>query len=165
MPLRLQCNLCGDKSIAVESLPPTAKEQQAVDEFRLQHEATCGFDSIGRQTPPTQCGPFGSIKPEPHSALKPHGHAEYTGPYGEIQEVDTISCCHCRRHMEVRSGFDRARGFCMKCNAITCGSPRCAECRPHEHQLENVERGLPALSPQSPKILVPELLLAENEQE
>lgn len=159
--MRLQCNVCGAKSGAVETLPPSAKELQMLRFFRSEHDATCGIptglsSAVGEETFAKNVGPFGSEKPPPVSVRKPHGHFEYTGPYGEMEEGDTLSCCHCRKHHMVRVGTVQNFGWCARCAAYTCGTPECEPCVPFEARLVNEESGKPRLSPLQPKILVPE---------
>src|SRR5258708_1244963 len=100
MSHRLQCDICGEKSIAVDNPNLlTQKEHQAIREFVAQHEATCAVGSTSKEPRYIkQVGPFGSEKPEPQSVLKPHGHFEYIGPYGEQQHGDTLQCAHCPHH-------------------------------------------------------------------
>lgn len=161
MSFRLQCEVCGAKSRAVEAPQALgAAEREALLEFRAEHRATCGggeevAGASAASVP--QGGPFGSTKAAPVSARVPHGHFEYTGPYGEIQEGDTLSCCHCRAHWEVRLGSGKLRGYCARCGAYTCGRAACDECVPYERRLENCEAGLPELTPAAPSVLVPAL--------
>jgi len=62
-----------------------------------------------------------------HSTLKPHGYV--ISKRRDIDEVDfegdTIQCCHCGMHWIFKPGSGRVRGYCLLCNAITCGHPRC----------------------------------------
>ena len=89
---------------------------------------------------------------------KPHGHVERTGPYGELQTGDTLSCCHCGCHWEVRAGSGVQRGFCQQCMGYVCGGPDCHDCLPKEARLANLEAGRPLLTPLAPKVLVPGLV-------
>jgi hypothetical protein len=167
--MRLQCNLCGSKSIDVSSpifLLMTPAEQQAISEFAALHNLTCANNDpinfpTGACSPETltyeAVGPFGSKKPPPVSARKPHGHFEYTGPYGEVQEGDTLSCCHCRRHWQVRKGSGEDRGYCWSCGAVTCGHADCEACVPHAQRQWNIEHGLPELTPKPIMAAVPSL--------
>lgn len=142
---RLQCNICGAKSIGVETLPPSNKEGEAIVEFQREHFINCASsDSIvypnGVVSPETlkykAVGSFGSDKRPLKSILKPHGHVEMTGPYGEQQTGDTLSCCHCRKHWIVRVGSEKVRGFCRNCMGYTCGNIHCDVCVPYEQKLE-----------------------------
>lgn len=57
--------------------------------------------------------------------------------------VATMMCCHCGRHIPYRPGSGVVRGWCQRCNGMTCG-PQCEACRPTEQLLENLEKGRPA---------------------
>ena len=57
-----------------------------------------------------------------------------------LQEGQTLSCCHCQRTWAVRPGSGRQRGWCLRCNAPTCGGPACLTCLPWERQMEIMER-------------------------
>lgn len=168
--LRLQCDICGEKSGAVASLPPSALEAAMLAEFRRAHDATCArhdrvnFPAGATSVEPpaevlarAQVGPFGRPKPPPRSAPRPHGHFEYTGPYGERLLGDTLQCCHCQKHWEVRAGSGRTRGWCYRCAASTCGHPACDECVPREQRIENLAAGRPERAPRAPQAPVPGL--------
>lgn len=171
IPHRLQCLVCGEKSEPVDPVDLSPRNRQMLAEFRDLHvrcaDALVGFarehavESRPDGWAPPQCGPFGSVKADPKSAPRPHGHCEYTGPYGEIQEVDTISCCHCRKHWEFRAGVEKRLGFCAMCyngtpgSGTTCGRPECLEHVPFLQRLENIEAGLPMLTPKAPQVTVP----------
>lgn len=172
IPHHLECNICGVHSVTVQDrYQLTEIEKQALREFVQEHtrcaQAREGFrpeDACTARpdgwTPP-QVGPFGSDKPDPRSTPRPHGYFEYMGPYGEVQRGDTISCCHCRKHMEVRAGLERQLGFCALCyngkhgSGTTCGGAACQTHIPFERRLENIEAGRPILTP-----LVPQASLA-----
>lgn len=170
--MRLQCSICGGKSGAVASLPPSAREAAMLAEFRLQHNTVCvngerlvypgGAVEREPERPVPQGGPFGSPRPPPLAARRAHGHFERTGPYGEQEEGDTLSCCHCSRHWEVRVGSGRTRGFCSRCCGYTCGAAACDVCVPVEARRKNVEAGRPVLTPTPPQILVPDLSDVED---
>lgn len=53
-------------------------------------------------------------------------------------ETKTVRCCHCGGHFPFGPGKTKNRGFCTRCNGHLCG-PRCAECRPMERMLEEME--------------------------
>ena len=53
----------------------------------------------------------------------------------------TKQCCHCGNHFVMVKGSGRKRGYCMKCNKITCGALGCCECVPFERKLELFEAG------------------------
>lgn len=63
-----------------------------------------------------------------------------------LNEIPYVQCVHCGGHFTMPSfGSDPeskknriGRGFCMNCNGFVCG-PRCAECKPFERWLEEVE--------------------------
>lgn len=63
-----------------------------------------------------------------------------------LEMIPTAQCCHCGGMWEIRPGSGRIRGWCTKCQGPVCG-PGCAECVPHERQLDNMEAGLPANTP------------------
>ncbi|MDE2102184.1 MAG: hypothetical protein KGL39_33370 [Patescibacteria group bacterium] len=174
IPHHMECNVCGAKSVTVsDRFQMTPAEKQALREFMAQHQecaaALEGFsatDAVSSRpdgwTAP-QVGAFGAPKAQPRSALRPHGHFEYTGPYGETQIGDTVSCCHCRRHHEVRAGLEKNLGFCALCydgtpgSGVTCGRPECQQHIPYELRLDNCDRGLPELTPANPQVSVPRL--------
>jgi hypothetical protein len=58
---------------------------------------------------------------------------------------ETVTCKHCSYTWVFKPGSGRRRGFCMRCNGITCGRPECNAhgCVPFEQQLENIEAGRP----------------------
>jgi hypothetical protein len=160
---RLQCDVCGAKSILVDNPKSvTARELQALMEFRVEHDANCGNDiaafpagAVSQEVPVQHVGPFGSPKPEPIALRRPHGHFERTGPYGEIEQGDTISCVHCRRHYESRVGLDRQLGWCGRCMGPTCGRTECQVCVPYEQRLDNCDAGLPELTQRADAVMVP----------
>lgn len=69
-----------------------------------------------------------------------HGYGIVFDPGSDkpIEEHGTTQCVHCGGHFIMRKGSGKTRGFCMVCNGIICG-PRCAECKPFERWLEEVE--------------------------
>lgn len=167
MAHQLQCNVCGAKSISVDNpRAVTRRELDALREFKAEHDTLCWRDDVlnfpqgvvSTLTPPVPCGPFGSEKAQPLSVSKPHGHGEYMGPYGEVVHIDTVSCCHCRRHVEVRKGTLEDGGFCARCyngdsnSGWTCGSERCQLHVPYEVQLDNADAGRPLLTPPAPQV-------------
>jgi hypothetical protein len=58
------------------------------------------------------------------------------------QVGSTKQCCHCGAHFISQKGSGKTRGWCMKCNAITCGEMKCCECVPFEKRLDMAEKGL-----------------------
>jgi hypothetical protein len=55
--------------------------------------------------------------------------------------VGTHQCCHCGGHWAPRPGSGIRRGFCLRCNKLTCGKPGCDPCVPVEQLLDNIEKG------------------------
>jgi len=72
------------------------------------------------------------------SARKPHG--VFLDEDGR-ELADTLQCCHCGGHFLVIKDSGKVRGFCMECDAVTCGSPRCHECLPFEKRMRLFEQG------------------------
>jgi len=70
--------------------------------------------------------------------LRPNGTLITYGDGPEVHQ-DTVQCCHCGRHWIWLPGSGRQRGFCTKCNGITCGNAKCDVCVPAEQQMENLE--------------------------
>ena len=96
------------------------------------------------------------FKGRPRAVRKPDGYTRTTGPHGEVVDADTLFCVHCSGHFEVVAGSGRLRGFCRKCMGYTCGEPGCMVCLHYEQKLENVEKGLPALTiPTKVSVAVP----------
>lgn len=77
-----------------------------------------------------------------HSVIRPHGTIIITDPDlpHEVQR-DTLQCCHCQAIWIVSPGSGRRRGFCTKCNQVTCGAGTCGHCLPFEKKLELYEAG------------------------
>ena len=84
-----------------------------------------------------------SIDMGEHSSLRPHGFVEIHDPDapGGVIAGETLQCCHCGGHWIIQPGSGKVRGFCLRCNGPFCG-PDCAECRPLEQQIEQMESGL-----------------------
>jgi len=74
-----------------------------------------------------------------HFPRKPKGYVLVAGPEGNT-EGETLQCCHCGRHWRVEPGSGRRRGFCFRCNAVTCGANACDTCLPYEKRIEMMER-------------------------
>jgi hypothetical protein len=53
----------------------------------------------------------------------------------------TKQCCHCGNHFAMIKGSGKKRGYCLKCNSITCGALECCKCVPFEKKLELFEAG------------------------
>lgn len=86
---------------------------------------------------------------------KASGHWFAMGLAGELTEGQTLTCCHCQHAWVLVKGSGKARGFCTRCMGYTCGAPACLGCVPAEQRLENIEKGLPELTPRPVQILVP----------
>lgn len=76
-----------------------------------------------------------------HSVLRPHGILIVTDVDGKEYQADCLTCCHCRRAWVVKPGSGIRRGFCTKCQKVTCGSPECDACLPAEKRLDLFEAG------------------------
>lgn len=55
--------------------------------------------------------------------------------------ADTHQCCHCNKHWVAEPGSGKIRGYCPKCDALTCGDIKCCECVPFEKKLDQYEKG------------------------
>lgn len=97
--------------------------------------------------------------PHPDSTLlmRPHdGGAE--------RQQDLVMCVHCGRHWLIGDAIatnvrkagepDPATrfGFCARCNGVYCPGGKCSPCVPREQQIENIEAGIPVLTPKAPMI-------------
>lgn len=60
--------------------------------------------------------------------------------HGNERQEDTMQCCHCGGHWVRRPGSGKVRGFCLRCNDVTCGGPRCDDCIPQELLMEITEQ-------------------------
>lgn len=58
-----------------------------------------------------------------------------------VQYADTVQCAHGGEHFPFVQGSGTERGFCLKCNGITCGQFMHFECTPFEQRLLEVEQG------------------------
>ena len=78
-----------------------------------------------------------------HTARRPAGLVEnFNGTNRvDLTEADTLRCCHCAHHFVVKPGSGTRRGFCTKCNAVTCGDAGCDPCYAFERRLEDYEKG------------------------
>lgn len=97
-----------------------------------------------------------------YSTLKPDGFVETTGLYGELTRGETVCCVHCRHHWIVEPGSGKRRGWCMPCGGYTCGRVECDACVPYEQRLENIEAGLPELTPRAALVASPGFLLSSG---
>ena len=77
-----------------------------------------------------------------HSVLKPQGTIIITDPDlpHEVQR-DAMQCVHCQAVWIVKPGSGIKRGFCTRCNRVTCGRPECDVCLPFEKQCDLIEAG------------------------
>jgi hypothetical protein len=57
-----------------------------------------------------------------------------TGRYEEVAQM--LQCVHCQGLWEVKPGSGKRRGFCLRCNAPTCGRAGCDRCKPWEMACE-----------------------------
>ena len=63
-----------------------------------------------------------------------------------VDEHDTRVCVHCGGQFIVVPGSGTVRGFCLKCDGVLCGNPKClANCLPFEKWLDIKERPLPKI--------------------
>lgn len=76
-----------------------------------------------------------------------YGDAKHErNPHGVIivngQEVaTTLQCPHCGQHFVSRKGSGHRRSFCLRCEAVTCGSDACISgCTPFVADLERNQR-------------------------
>jgi hypothetical protein len=77
-----------------------------------------------------------------HGVLRPHGVGIINDPdRPQETQFDTLQCCHCQETWQVRPGSGRRRGFCARCNQVTCGGPGCEECVPFARKIELYEQG------------------------
>ena len=79
-----------------------------------------------------RANPFGDVK----SVKKPSGAFIVDGRH----VADTKQCCHCGAHFVMVKGSKIVRGYCLRCDDITCGSFTCDACVPIEKQLELIEK-------------------------
>jgi hypothetical protein len=73
------------------------------------------------------------------TARKPHGQIMVVSD-GPLFEADTLQCCHCGGHFVVNKGSGKRRGYCMKCNDVTCGGANCWQCRPYQKLVDEGRR-------------------------
>ena len=75
-----------------------------------------------------------------HSVRRPSGYLIITEPESPPQEGETLSCVHCQYTWKVQPGSGRKRGFCFRCNGVTCHKKGCnARCIPLEQAIERME--------------------------
>lgn len=68
------------------------------------------------------------------------GELTVEGEDGAVSEAQTLTCIHCSGMWVHRPGSGIRRGFCLSCNAVTCGSKPCDTCDPFERKMERAER-------------------------
>ena len=77
-----------------------------------------------------------------HSVLHSHGEAQWTDKEADRSIVrDCLQCCHCAMHFFVSPGSGKKRGYCMGCDAVTCGQTKCGPCIHWKKKLELIESG------------------------
>lgn len=77
------------------------------------------------------------ILPQAKSVRNPHGAIIVDGHHA----ADTLRCCHCGKMWIPVKGSGRVRGFCPKCNDVTCGPECTGTCMPIEKRIELYEKG------------------------
>lgn len=83
-----------------------------------------------------------SISIPRHSVLRPHSTIIVVDPdQPHEQQYDCLQCAHCQFTWVVSPGSGRRRGFCLKCNQVTCGAKGCEECIPIEKRITLYEAG------------------------
>ena len=85
--------------------------------------------------------PFGEAPAHlKHSARRPAGYIQVTGPLGVEEEGETVQCVHCEMHWKIVPGSGRKRGYCLNCDGLTCGKQACeTKCVPAEKMIEEME--------------------------
>ena len=81
---------------------------------------------------------------------KAAGAVIVTDETGVIDEFETHQCVHCDGHFRVQPGSGIKRGFCLNCNAVTCGNSRCDSCVPYEKKMEISEGRNPNMTQSFP---------------
>lgn len=82
-----------------------------------------------------------------HKNKGPAGFIQIFRPGEAPEELETLRCVHCGLHWVRVPGSGRKRGFCMRCNGVTCGAEACDPCVPYEARIELMEgakKGQPA---------------------
>ena len=79
----------------------------------------------------------GNTKFDAEAIRKPAGHIIVEGNV----IADTLQCVHCGKHWIPIKGSGITRGYCMKCNGVTCGSKGCHNCMSKEQRLDLYEKG------------------------
>lgn len=76
------------------------------------------------------------ILPRVQSVRTPHGGIMLDGKH----VADTLRCCHCGRVWIPIRGSGAKRGFCTRCNDVTCGPECTGVCEPIEKKMERYEK-------------------------
>lgn len=71
-----------------------------------------------------------------HTSPKTKGTIIITEEMGKVIEHETHQCVHCGKHWILIPGSGKDRGYCLKCNGLTCGRKECDPCRPYMKQIE-----------------------------
>lgn len=66
---------------------------------------------------------------------RPAGHIIVNG----TEVARTLQCCHCGEHWICVRGSGAVRGYCTRCNNVTCGRAACDPCVPLEARLDYQE--------------------------
>lgn len=74
-----------------------------------------------------------------HRNRGPAGFIQITSPDAPTVERETLRCVHCGMHWVYEPGSGRQRGWCTRCDGVTCGAERCSGCIPYEAQIEILE--------------------------
>lgn len=69
----------------------------------------------------------------------PGGYIIISSPDAETIERETMQCVHCGKHWVYKPGSGTERGWCMKCDGVTCGAQECNACVPLEARIEIME--------------------------
>ncbi len=76
-----------------------------------------------------------------HASTKAAGIVIVSSIEQGIEEGDTLQCCHCQMHWQVRKGSGKKRTFCYKCMGPTCGKKECSTmCYPQEKKQEHLDK-------------------------
>lgn len=58
---------------------------------------------------------------------------------GGKEIASTRQCVHCGGHFTMVKGSGRTRGWCLRCQGVTCGHADCDPCIPFEARLDHAE--------------------------
>lgn len=70
-----------------------------------------------------------------NTSKRASGELIITDDNGNETVKETMKCCHCQYTWILERGSGRVRGFCTKCNDVTCGSKECMSCIPFQKKL------------------------------